>query len=263
MKSIISFWKKDIINKLIVIVLLALIGIVAASTWLIINMPERSLLSGFLAQVLPDTPTPTFDISIYLTPSNLEYVTQPVMETPAPAYTQTSIPTLEIITPTSTPSLVPIQATLAPSTSVSMAGGMECIPNVATQTGKVVEVIDGNTVRVLLEDGLVYIVRYNGVALPTDRYAAEKLRQKNAEWVFGRVVTLISDAVNRDDSGRLLRYVLAENNFVNVEMIRQGMANFLDVPSGLACAQTLKLAEQDAANAKVGMWSVTSTPVSP
>ena len=68
MKSIIAFWKRDIINKMIVIILLALVCGGFAFVWLIFNMPQGKSLSEAFANFMPEQATPTFDLNTYLTP---------------------------------------------------------------------------------------------------------------------------------------------------------------------------------------------------
>ncbi len=85
-----------------------------------------------------------------------------------------------------------------------------------------VEVIDARTI-VVEVDGEQETVRYIGIE-PFDigsrwrDYAAEANRQILAD---GRI-TLESDGVDRDESGRLLRYVYVGRNMVNGLLIRNG-----------------------------------------
>jgi len=270
MKSLLAFWKKDIINKLIIIVLLGLVGAVFAFGWLIFNMPQGRSLTEAFADFLPQQATPTFDLNSYLTPganipafttATLEIVATPTSTVlPFTPTVELLIPTLEILP---SPTLeIPTQ-TLQPPTQV-VSSGLACIPNNLHKTGKVLEVLDGNTVRALLkDDGLVYVVRYIGVVAPADKKYSVLAEQKNTELVYGKEIILIKDVNDKDDRGRLLRYVLVGDTFVNFEMIQRGLGTALDVPPDSACAQAFEQAEQSASDSMLGVWSPTATPKPP
>jgi endonuclease YncB( thermonuclease family) len=271
MKLFLDFWKKDIINKLIVIVLLGLVGAVFAFGWLIFSLPQGRSLTKAFADLLPQQATPTFDVNSYLTPAtnipgvvstaNERPTLQPTYAIPSPApKVELPIPTLELL-PTPTREL-PAQPLPTPTQAVS--NGSACIPNNPHQTGRVLEVVDGNTVRILIKDnGLVYVIRYIGIVSPVDKKISVVAKQKNTDLVYGKEVVLIKDVNDKDDRGRLLRYVMVGDTFVNFEMIKQGLGTALDVPPDSACAQTFQQVEQSASGSLLGVWSPTATPSSP
>jgi len=268
MKSLIAFWKKDIINKLIVLVSLALAAGVVGAGYIVLNMPTgRSALEAF-TDLLPGQSTPTFDISVYLTPRTA---------TPSP-YTATPRPTIAIVL-TETPTLPPeeqpsptveasailassptVEAGAASPTTTAPLAYLSCIPANNRKTANVVEVVDGNTVRALIE-GFVYTVRYIGVSAPTDARFVDAARIKNRELVYGHEVTLIADIGAQDDRGRLLYYVLVGDSFINLQMIEEGLGLALETPPNTSCAPLFKEAQQKALDAKLGQWSFpTPTP---
>lgn len=263
MKSFLAFWKKDIINKLIVIVIFGLVSVVFAFGWLIFNMPQRRSLTEAFADFLPEQATPTFDVNNYLTPEvKIPSVVSTAVDIPTiqPTFTlPPPTPTVELPTPT-----LEIPTQPFPTSTQAASNGSTCIPNNPYQTGRVLEVLDGNTVRVLIKDnGLVYVVRYIGVVAPVDKKNSVVAEQKNTDLVYGKEVFLIKDINDKDDRGRLLRYVMVGNTFVNFEMIQQGLGTVLDVPADSACAQIFQQAEQTANGSKLGVWSPTATPKSP
>ena len=210
MKTFLAFWKKDIINKLIVIVLLGLVGAVTGFAWLILNMPQGRSLSQAFADFLPakTEAIPTFDINTYLTPNGSLPAPQTV--TAIPTFPPTSTfppptPTVElIVTPTlevlPTPALT-LSTQADQPTAQSAPSDISCIPNHSPQTGKVVEILDGNTVRILI-DKLVYVVRYTGVAAPENKTYAAAAKAENSKLVYGKEVSLITDISDKDDRGR-------------------------------------------------------------
>lgn len=261
MKSLIEFWKKDIINKLIVLVSLALaIGVVGVVIVAFTMLGGGSFMDVFTG-ILPAKATPTFDVNSFLTPRTV---------TPSP-YTATPRPTIAVVL-TDTPTLptedqpsptLEALATLGPAASPTQAGpvGLACIPGNPRKTGHVVEVLDGNTIRALI-DGLVYVVRYIGVSAPDQPAFVNAAKVYNQQLVYGREITLIPDVSPKDDRGRLLYYVMVGDKFVNLEMIRQGLGLAVDLPPDSACAATFQDAQKSAMSELLGMWSVpANTPV--
>jgi len=190
-----------------------------------------------------------------LIPATNSIPTGPAYLTPAtnPAKTAYPVPTTR---PTGTLPPVP---TVTAATTLSIAAAT-CIPNNPPQTGKVVGVIDGGTIKVLLDqDGMIYSVRYIGVDTPESTIQAgsfgSRATARNTELVAGRTVTLIKDASETDQYGRLLRYVLVDDAFVNYELVAQGYAKTAAYPPDVACMDTFRAAEQTAAAAQLGLWA--------
>ncbi|MDD2922370.1 MAG: thermonuclease family protein [Anaerolineales bacterium] len=257
MKSFVAFWKKDVVNKLIVVALFALAGGTLAFGLMLLNMPQGKSLADAFSNFIPVAPTsdvtavPTANIGAFTTstsaPNALPTATAvllPIVDVP------TFAPVLEL---TSTPAL---EASAEPpaSPTQSAPSGATCVPTHPVQTGKVVEILDGNTVRVLI-DKLVYVVRYTGVEAPKDKKYADAAKNENSKLVYGKEVTLVTDVSDKDSRGRLLRYVMQGNLFVNQKLIEQGLGSALDVPPDSACAAALNQAQQTASSASLGMWS--------
>lgn len=267
MKSFIKFWKRDIINKLIVLTLLLLIGGGIAIAYLFTNMPGDSLLSDVLSEINPSVPTMRVSDaqSSTGTPHATEFVFSPdMLLTPTVV---SSEPTAQFPTSTFTPQVEPptsepVTLTSTPMPTSALTLDSTCIPDHTPQSGKVVEVIDGNTVKVLI-DNLVYVVRYIGVAAPKDDLYGLMAKHENSQLIYGKEITLITDVSNKDSNGRLLRYVMVEDTFINLELIEKGVGSAMNVPPDSSCAVTFKQAEQIAAYNGFGIWSATSTPVSP
>ncbi len=123
----------------------------------------------------------------------------------------------------------------------------DCIPMInGYQTGFVTAIIDGDTIYVQI-DGIEYSVRYIGIDAPEldDREPlAEEAKQLNASLVDGKTVTLVRDVSNTDIYGRLLRYVLVEDVFVNYELVSEGLAAVKAYYPDISCHETL-LSAQD------------------
>ena len=134
-----------------------------------------------------------------------------------------------------------------------------CIPGNPPASARVLEILNGNTVKVLI-DGLVYVVRFIGVDVPQDDRNAFQTYLKTSELVFRKDVTLIADHVDKDANGRLLRYVLVGDTFVNLQLLQEGLGMALDTPPDVACADVFRAAERTAVESGRGMWAA-PTPV--
>ena len=118
-----------------------------------------------------------------------------------------------------------------------------------------VTVIDGDTIRLPSRE----MVRYIGIDTPErgEPYY-QKARRANRDLIEGKEIKLEEDVTDRDRYGRLLRYVYADDTFVNAELVRQGYAlvyrrgkfqdnKYYDV---------LKEAADEAAEERRGIWSL-------
>ncbi len=263
MKQLLVFWRRDLINKLIVMVILALMVGMCLLAYLLVTMPKDSLLmttyfggaqqAAGLPTLAPKPITPTAPP----TPTTRVFPTLNTgpSATPTPETTQAQ--------PTPTDLLATI-ATITPTptfTVVAPDGGLTnpeaCIPSAVPETARVVDVVDGNTIRVYMNES-VYVVRYIGIGVPRDGSPADPLGPAatlaNAQMVFGRDVLMYADTINKDANGRLLRYVLVGKTFVNYEMLGMGMASLLEEPKGFACALNFTIAQQQAKSARLGIW---------
>src|SRR6478752_8590167 len=102
--------------------------------------------------------------------------------------------------------------------------------------GRVVRVVDGDTIQVQLDGGRTERVRYIGMDTPESvkpdtpvQCYAKAASAENKKLVQGERVKLVPDAEARDRYGRLLAYVYRERDglFVNAELVRRGYARVL------------------------------------
>ncbi|NTW14708.1 MAG: thermonuclease family protein [Candidatus Moranbacteria bacterium] len=123
---------------------------------------------------------------------------------------------------------------------------------------KVARVIDGDTIEI--EGG--ERVRYIGMDTPesvTPGKPAECFGKDASEWnaalVEGKMVRLEKDTTDRDQYGRLLRYVYADDIFVNEELVRLGFAYATAYPPDTKYQDRMTVAERYAESNKLGLWS--------
>jgi endonuclease YncB( thermonuclease family) len=258
MQKFYRFWKKDILNKVIVVVLLLIAVVVAVNIFLFMThrISGRALLADFF-------PTPTIGVEVIMTGNAETAVYRSFAATASVPPTITTMP----ITPRpkvtalaaagATSTVIAVTAT--PTATVAMAAGLECIPTASVQTGKVVSIVDGYTIKVLI-DGLVYTVRYAGIELPADPAYADQAAVENGKLVYGKEISLVADQADKDQLGRLLRYITLNDTLVNLELVQQGLAVAQNTDPLLSCADVFQNAEQSARDAKKGYWKTAPAP---
>lgn len=176
--------------------------------------------------------------------------------TPKPTRTPNSPAPTSTITPTVTPSLY--------ATITSIPLSYLCIPPQTPQLGLVTKVVDGDTIRVLL-DGKEEKVRYIGIDAPESTTSQEPFGKEatkgNAQLVRNQIVELYRDVSETDRFGRLLRYVVTNSVFVNLKLIEEGYAKAVTYPPDVACATIFQYAERTARELGKGLWaSATPSP---
>lgn len=133
------------------------------------------------------------------------------------------------------------------------------ILNEAEKTYLVTRVIDGDTIELASGEKL----RYIGIDTPEISHPQKGVEcfgpeasEKNQELVLGKEVRLEKDVTDKDDYGRLLRYVYTENTFVNEYLVRQGYAYSSPYPPDTKYQEQLNQAENEARAKKRGFWQV-------
>jgi len=128
-------------------------------------------------------------------------------------------------------------------------------------TATVIDVVDGDTIEVRLEDGTVEDVRYIGVDTPESvdpdepvQCFAHRAARANAALVSGRDVSLRFDAERRDDYGRLLAYVYVGGRLVNAALLRRGLARTLTIAPNDSLAYRFARLAAAAGRAGRGLW---------
>jgi endonuclease YncB( thermonuclease family) len=267
LKKVIAFWKKDVINKLIVGVLFLLLAGVVAFVYMIVHIPGGKSLGGIVSQFMI-SPTPTTDVNAVFTSmaetaiveSTPAYMRGPATITPIGGgstatsfftFTPTSTATSSVLY-TSTPSPT-LKATVTPTSSGLTVAGVNCIPAGTPKTGQVLDILDGVSAKIMI-DGLVYTIHYVGVDLPAVAGYAEAASMVNGNLVFQHNVQIYEDPVGNNSIGTQYRYLVVDGKLVNLELIRLGLVSVVDLPSGFACHQPFLDAENAAKSAKVGQW---------
>jgi micrococcal nuclease len=133
-----------------------------------------------------------------------------------------------------------------------------------TGRASVVRVIDGDTV-VLDFGDVTETVRFIGIDTPetvrpdspVECFGPEASAFTSSLLPAGTIVRVERDVEARDDYGRLLGYVhrIADDLFVNREIVEQGYARPLPYPPNTTHADTFVSAARRAEHADLGLWS--------
>jgi micrococcal nuclease len=143
------------------------------------------------------------------------------------------------------------------------AGLLDGDPAAGALEGRVVKVVDGDTIHVALRDGREK-VRYIGVDTPETQHPAKGVEcygpaasAYNRRLVAGRRVRLVVDVERRDRYGRLLAYVVRAGDGlqVNAQLARDGYARPLSIPPNTRFAARFARLAAEARSAGRGLWA--------
>ena len=116
----------------------------------------------------------------------------------------------------------------------------------------VTRVIDGDTIEI--EGG--YRVRYIGIDTPERGEPCYfEATEANRSLVEGKRVRLEKDIEDKDEYGRLLRYVWVDDTMANAELVRLGYAYSYSYPPNLKYQTYFLQLEKKARGQRLGLWS--------
>ncbi|MBE3588750.1 MAG: thermonuclease family protein [Thermoanaerobacteraceae bacterium] len=130
-------------------------------------------------------------------------------------------------------------------------------------------VVDGDTVHVVLAGGREEKVRFIGVNTPESTKKVEPYGKEAAAYtkrrLDGRKVWLEKDVAERDKYGRLLAYIWlsppkddgeaeVRARMYNAELLLNGYAQVMTVPPNVKYADLFVKLQQEAREAKKGLW---------
>lgn len=129
----------------------------------------------------------------------------------------------------------------------------------AEMTGKVVSVADGDTITIIenLDNGR-FKIRLYGIDAPEKKQDfGQKAKQYLSSLIFGKVVKIKFTEIDR--YGRIIGKVYLNDNEINIEMLKAGMAWHY---SRYDQTSTYITAEKQARKNGIGLWSM-KNPIPP
>jgi len=131
---------------------------------------------------------------------------------------------------------------------------------VSLETARVVNVVDGDTIDVLI-GGREFRVRYIGIDTPETvdprrpvGCFGREASERNRALVEGETVGLERDVSETDRFGRLLRYVWADGEMVNARLVEEGYATAAEFPPDVRYADLFGALQADARANGRGLW---------
>lgn len=201
-------------------------------------------------------PSPTLPSGLVLPPAETDVLPTAPLE-PTPINTP-------VVPPTGTPSTTPAP-TDTPLPAAAEGEGTPPPPP-TFQEAQVLEVIDGDTIRVSL-DGTEYTVDYLLIDTPETTDPAQLFGPEAADFnrvlLEGKTVRLEEDASRIGPDGHLLRYVWFGELLVNEEILRQGLAKVVPSPTDLRHLERFLAVQSEAQAAGIGLWSSAANPPTP
>ena len=123
-------------------------------------------------------------------------------------------------------------------------------------TGKVIRVLDGDTIRIKIQDRTIHSVRLQGIDAPEGaQQDAEKARKKLSDLVLGENVRVA--AHKRDQNGMIIGTVYLRGQDVGLAQIESGMAwhfKQFAYEQTAASRKTYSQTEANARTARLGLW---------
>jgi micrococcal nuclease len=120
------------------------------------------------------------------------------------------------------------------------------------RTDRVLEVVDGDT----FKTAAGISVRLLGINAPEINDPGGDVAKHVLTWmILGKDVRMQKDITDRDDYGRLLRYVFVDDVNVNAEMVRLGYAELRFYPPDTMYIQEMRELEKTAIRNRNGLWA--------
>ncbi len=131
----------------------------------------------------------------------------------------------------------------------------------AAITGKIVGILDGDTITILANANTMHKIRLYGIDSPESHQDfGSRAKKFTSEMVFGKTVRVISEAVDRYD--RIVATVMIAEQSLNEELVKAGYAWVYKQYCKKPVCAIWENYEEDARKGSVGLWAK-ANPVPP
>ncbi len=164
-------------------------------------------------------------------------------------------------TPPAEPKVASQTTETTPTTSennTTSPSGIVAAPNHGGIFAKVVNVVDGDTIKIDTGE----TVRYIGIDTPETVHPDKPVQcygkeasTKNTELVEGKTVELEKDVSDKDRYGRLLRYIWVGDTLINEVLVREGYAHSSTYPPDVKHQDRFVQAQRLAREEGKGLWN--------
>ena len=160
-----------------------------------------------------------------------------------------TLPTTTSVAAQSTSTTAPVNT--VPGVTVTLA------PPAGSERATVTRIKDGDTVEIEMLSGASETVRLIGINTPeSGECYSEEATVALAVLLSDQVITMTADVSDRDQYGRLLRYLWLDRGvFVNEIMVRGGYAQARDYPPDSLYAADIAVAQESAQADALGIWA--------
>ena len=160
-----------------------------------------------------------------------------------------TLPTTTSVAAQSTSTTAPVNT--VPGVTVTLA------PPAGSERATVTRIKDGDTVEIEMLSGASETVRLIGINTPeSGECYSEESTVALAVLLSDQVITMTADVSDRDQYGRLLRYLWLDRGvFVNEIMVRGGYAQARDYPPDSLYAADIAVAQESAQADALGIWA--------
>lgn len=125
--------------------------------------------------------------------------------------------------------------------------------------GKVIAITDGDTIKVLDKDKQTFKIRFAEIDAPEkDQPYGQKSKQALSDLIYNKKVKVIQSDIDR--YGRVVGYVYFNEQNINLEMVKLGMAW---VYTYYSKDEKFREAENEARAKKIGIWSLQEDQIMP
>lgn len=129
-------------------------------------------------------------------------------------------------------------------------------------TAKVVETIDGDTIKVSI-NGTTETVRFLLIDTPETKHPSKPVQpfgpeasKFTADLLNGKKVDLEKDISERDKYGRLLFYVYVDGKSVQEQLLEKGLARVAIYPPDVKYVDQYRVIQDKAQKGGIGIWSI-------